>query len=95
MTYMQYVNNECQFGGKIIQLTPQETELVCYLLIKGPSQLSTTEELIEIVWPNPDKEPDYANSMIGIHIFKCRKKGVPIKAEWGRGYYIETRTRHG
>jgi DNA-binding response OmpR family regulator len=63
MTWPQYRRRQCTVGDFTIDLSPLETELLSTLLIRYPAPMRVGE-LIEVVYPNPDAEPDWAASVI-------------------------------
>lgn len=72
-----------------MHLTPKEGDTLAALLMNRGRLLSRTN-LIEAVYPDPDKEPDWAMTLITIVITRLRRK-LPdlIQTECSRGYYIE------
>lgn len=46
----------------------------------------TKAQLVELIYPDPDTQPDTAMDCITVAAFQLRKKGFPIKCQYGRGY---------
>lgn len=88
MTWPQYLRRECTFNGDVIKLGRVQTEILSTLLMRSPAPVSASD-LIEAVYPNPDKEPDWADSCIKVLVHRVRKKlpGV-IEVRYGMGYTI-------
>ena len=63
MTWPQYRRSQCSIEDWVIDLSPMEAELLSTLLIRYPSPV-TIREMIEIVYPDPDAEPDYPETQI-------------------------------
>ncbi len=47
-------------------------------------------QIFETMWPDPDREPDFADENLRVHVMRLRKKIVPtrfnIVASRSRGY---------
>lgn len=75
-------------GGRRIDLTPKEFELLCYL-VKHPRQVFTRAMLLEQIW-GYDFEGD--TRTVDIHVQRLRKKlgpDVGLKTVFGVGYKYE------
>jgi len=57
MTWPQYRRSQCTIGNWTVDLSPIEAELLSTLLVRYPNPV-TINELIEIVYPDPDAEPE-------------------------------------
>ena len=88
MTLPQYRRGEVSVDGVPVHLTPNETELVALMLVSDPNQIVDRDTFIEVIWPNPDTQPDTAPKIIDVMVMRCRKKGVPIDTSWGWGFRI-------
>jgi len=88
MTWPQYCRGECTFDGERIALPPLEAKILMVLLIRRGEVVSTTE-MIEAIYPNPDLEPDWAESIIFSKFSHLRDK-LPglIETVWGWGKVI-------
>ena len=58
-------------------------------------EVVTKKDFIEILWPDPDKEPDWAENSIGVYLYELRKKLEPfgykiINLGYARGFKLET-----
>ena len=62
-------------------LSPTEDKIVAALLLQP---VTMTRELVEIVWPNPDNEPQAPEKQIGVMIYNLKPKlakcGLRLKA---------------
>lgn len=90
MTWPQYLRNECSVENFVIHLSPQETELLSTLLMRYPNPVPAID-LLEVVYPNPDDEPEHPENVIAQRmIFLGRKLGTfRIQNEGaGRGYKL-------
>lgn len=51
------------------------------------------DELIEVLWPDPDEMPDWSHEAIGVKIFRLRQKlaafGYGINVCYGWGWALE------
>lgn len=63
MTWPQYLRHRCRIGDFIVHLSPMETDLLSTLLIRYPNPV-TIKELIDVVYPDPDAEPEYPEGQI-------------------------------
>lgn len=54
--------------------------------------LVTREQMMEVMWPDPDEMPDWCFSNIGAQLCKLRKNlrpaGWDIRARYGRGWVL-------
>lgn len=73
MTMPQYRRRECTYRGQTVKLTPTETEIVSTLLVLRGRCISR-EDLLVILWPNPDEEPDWASNMISVYLCRLKEK---------------------
>lgn len=89
MTMPQYRRRECTYRGQTVKLTPTETEIVSTLLVLRGRHVPFND-LIEILWPNPDEEPDYAYNTINKFLTFLRRKlpGAFAKTRWAYGPMI-------
>lgn len=54
----------------------------------------STQELADHLYQDdPDGGPDYVQGIISRAVMQMRRKGVPIKTEGARGYYLEAEAR--
>lgn len=74
MTWPQYQRRECKL---MVSLSPHEAEIVFALLIRRPCPM-TAGELVEVLYPDPDAEPAYAQNIVCRTVINARRKGVPI-----------------
>jgi DNA-binding winged helix-turn-helix (wHTH) protein len=88
MTIPQFRCHECTINGRAVKLRPQAAEVLSILLVSDPDEFVTQPELIEAMWPNPDFQPDYADTLLGKMFTILRQSGVAIENDWGRGWRI-------
>jgi DNA-binding winged helix-turn-helix (wHTH) protein len=88
MTIPQYCRHECTINGFAVKLRPQAAEVLSILLVSDPNEFVAQSELIEFVWPDPDSQPDYADTLLGKMFTILRQSGVAIENDWGRGWRI-------
>lgn len=90
MTWPQYRRRQCSIGDFVIGLTPVETELLSTLLIRYPEPV-TLDELIGVVYPDPDLEPEHAEGGVADRMRNlARKVGAFRITNKGRfrGYWL-------
>lgn len=92
MTAPMMRRSECLVDGRLVRLTPGQTNLLAVLLLKGPV-FTLWDELIEAVWPDPDLEPDQARRVLDVHMVRLRKRGIEIETWWGEGLRIPVEAR--
>ena len=73
MTWPQYRRGECSIDHWIIGLSRAETELLSTLLIRYPAPV-TVRDLIEIVYPDPDAEPECPEAQIVQQMSRLTRK---------------------
>lgn len=73
MTWPDYLARSVRLHGRRIMLNPQETELVLILLLRRGCTLARAV-LIEMLWPNPDVEPDWADNLLSVLTYRLRRK---------------------
>jgi DNA-binding response OmpR family regulator len=89
MTWPQYRRHEVTFYGVRITLKRMEAELLSVLLANRGTAIRV-QELIEMVYPNPDVEPEYAVNCIHHLAMKLRRTlpgVVQSRGHWG--YCVE------
>lgn len=88
------MRGECWANGFLIKMSPAETAIIERLLLAGPRSTSVTE-LIEWVWPNPDKEPEHAHNVLRVYMVRLKRKGFRIEARPSFGYRLLDAERPG
>lgn len=88
MTWPQYQRRECTFKNTTVRLSPTQREILATLLMRR-GQLVRRDELIEAVYPDPDKEPETSYLVVDRMMWLLRRK-LPgaIERIWGRGFLI-------
>jgi DNA-binding response OmpR family regulator len=73
-------------------LTPQERDLVSALLLHRGCPVSIAE-IVELLWPDPDCEPETAYNVIRVVICRLRHKLPGLIRSWahksGLGYIVD------
>ncbi|MGO8004148.1 winged helix-turn-helix domain-containing protein [Rhizobium ruizarguesonis] len=77
-------------SGKIITLAPMEVKILRFLL-ERQGQISTREQLIEAVWPDPHT---VESRTVDVHIGRLRKafaglRNLRIRTVYGAGYVLD------
>lgn len=90
MTLPQLRRHECTIDGRVVKLRHTLAELLALLLVSGPKFLSR-DDLIEALWPNPDFEPEWAETIIHLRIHELRAHGVEIESAYKFGYRVNQR----
>jgi len=94
MTLPQSHRGEVQIGESVVYLPPAIHRLAEYFLMQQPDRLISRAELIELLWPDPDTEPDRACSTVGVYICRLRRIGFEIRNEHGRGWRLLNNVRN-
>lgn len=84
MTWPQHQRREVKVLEKVIKLSPMEHLITSVLLMRR--NIVKAIELVEILYPNANLEPDYAENSVRIFVQRARRKGVPIKTRKTFGY---------
>jgi hypothetical protein len=87
MTLPQSRRHEATVNGTVTHFSRLEHALLSALLIRG-SAASSRSCLTEIVWPNPDLEPEWSSRCLYVFIMRIRAKGVRITNCHGVGYVL-------
>ena len=89
MTWPQYERGEVAIDGRPVKLSPRETVIVALLLMRRGCFVAVND-LIEMIWPNPDLEPENAAQGLTVYVCRLRKKlgADAIENLWGRGFRI-------
>lgn len=88
MTLPQYLRHECTINGRMVPLRKSLADLLALMLVSGPDKFLSTQFLIEAMWPDPDFEPDWAETIVFRRIHELRMKGVQIERRYIFGYRI-------
>jgi DNA-binding response OmpR family regulator len=80
-----------QTGGREVRLSRKRGEILTILLMR-PGRYCPPNEMIELIYPDPDREPDWAYGALKVHIFRMRQAfreaGIEtdLRGHWYRGY---------
>lgn len=88
---IEIVENGAVIGGRLCPMTVQQRELF-ERLARGKGRLVSNESLITTLWPDPDREPDYAQPIVRQRVHQLRRllRGydLGIRNSFGAGYQI-------
>lgn len=84
---------QCRVDGKIVKLSPVRLTLMLHFVGKHPDHYTTREELIELLWPNANTQPDAPFETITSHILQLRRMGICIVNRHGGGYRLAPQVR--
>jgi DNA-binding SARP family transcriptional activator len=87
MTFPMSQRYEAEINGELVRLEPNPHRLLEVMLLRG-RELTTVGSLIEALWPDPDFEPDWAESAIHVYLMRLRRSGVRIFCQYSLGYRI-------
>ncbi|MFV1850140.1 MAG: helix-turn-helix domain-containing protein [Thalassospira sp.] len=80
--------------GAVI-VTPEQMAIFGFLCRQHPGHIKTTEEICEVLWPDPDEMPDYWVDVFKHQLSRLREKLSYVGSELSiitvntRGYYLE------
>lgn len=80
LTWPNYLRRTLVVDGVSHRLTPKLMELAC-LLVMRRGQFVPIPEIIEVLWPDPDEEPDFSEDVIRTYasrLRRCLPKGAII-----------------
>jgi hypothetical protein len=78
VTIPQMLRNECTVGSEVVRMRPAEMRLLSSLLVQAPNKWCSTAELLGMVYPNPDDEPDYGLTTVQVLIYRLRRMGIRV-----------------
>lgn len=84
MTYPQWLRQEASIG----RLSTMDHRLLTLLLLSNPKEFVSSDEIIEVLWPDADAQALTANNRVRTHIFNLRQAGVPVETRHGWGWRI-------
>ena len=93
MTVPQMRRRECSVDGKRWRLAPGVHRLLVILMLADPDLVVSYEDLVEMMWPDPDTQPLTAVMVIHAYMQTLRRVGVTIETERGRGLRIARESR--
>jgi DNA-binding response OmpR family regulator len=89
MSWPEHTRNEVRINGRPVRLMPQRHKILAALLLNR-GRLVSLNDLIGMVWPHPDNEPEWPENVVKVQVSKMRQqvgKWV-IETVWGRGFRI-------
>ena len=87
MTWPMMKRKQISIDGKIVKLSYWKTVIVVTLLLRR-KKITSVEMLIAILYPDPDREPDWGENMVRKHVCEIRRKGLNIITVPYQGYYL-------
>ena len=87
MTAPQSRRRQISVDGRIIRLTPSESRLA-ELLVLNSGRTVRWPDIIEYVWPDPDRQPLDTKGCLYAFTIRLKTKGVPIFLHLGWGLAI-------
>lgn len=73
MTIPQLRRLQCTFYGRTVQLSYNEAELLAVLLIRR-GRPTSFNNLVGLIYPDPDDEPDWSVNCVRVTLHRMRKK---------------------
>ena len=89
MTWPQYLRRECDVDGLVVALTHDQTVMLATLLMRYPEPV-TRGELIEEIYPDPDRTPEWPGFAVDEHIARLKHRigAWRIFTRRGSGYRL-------
>jgi DNA-binding response OmpR family regulator len=82
--------HQAEINGRVIRLPTQTYQLLELIVLRG-DLFSSYDELVEMLWPDPDLQPLTARDIVQTYICRLRKLGVRFSVFHGLGYRLERR----
>jgi DNA-binding response OmpR family regulator len=82
-------DNVAIVGGRPIQLTPKQAEILKVLIDRAPAT-ATREHIVYRVWGLNEREATAKNLDVQMHNLRQRicREGIRIQTIWGRGWRL-------
>lgn len=93
MTIPVAARGRCLIDGREVYLTLKEQQLLEALLLQPPDRWLHVRWLTEVLWPDPDRQPETAWKGITVLVRRLRDKGVPIHCLASWGYQVPAENR--
>lgn len=93
MTLPQALRHEAMINGNLIRLRPLQHELLTLLLLRSPGHLVPAGDIVEALWPDPDRQPLATTDTIHFCVMQLRRIGVPVEVRRGLGWRIPEEAR--
>lgn len=89
MTWPMMLRHEVEVDGEVEKIRPGPHSLLVILLLHRGKRIRL-EDLIPLMWPNPDDEPEFAYTMVcKYREILVRRHGIEINTLRWHGYLIE------
>jgi hypothetical protein len=85
MTWPEYQRGQCTIDGMRCKVGPAIAELLALLLISDPATFVGMDDILDALWPNPDRQPDTWRNVVSVYMAKLSGLGVQIERRVGRG----------
>jgi len=93
MTLPQALRHEAFTPLGLIKLRPLPHALLTLLLLRRPEDFVGLDDIVEALWPDPDKQPLATSDCIHFYVMQLRRAGVSIEVRRGQGWRIPRRSR--
>lgn len=95
MTWPQYLRRVCVVDDRVVKMGRTEAEVVLALLLRRGKMVAASE-LIEIVWPDADSEPQQPEQVL-YHVIWTLTRHIPglIETNGRQTRYLRYIQRHG
>lgn len=91
-----FLEERAIINGVRVDFTPAPYRVLMALLLSPPWKGLTYAEIVERVYPNPDREPESAYNCVAQAIKELRLQGVPIHSfGYSFGWHIPEENRGG
>lgn len=93
MTWPHYLNALCRVNGRLQRLPDTQASLLAALLLSDPDKFTHVRDLVPIMWPNPDRQPEGTGESINVYVHFLRRRQIIIENRHGFGYRIPRHAR--
>jgi hypothetical protein len=88
MTWPQYLRRECMIDGELAKLSKHQMTIFSTLLLRRGNPVFL-DELIEILWPDPDNSVEWERNTVCVMISRLRQfKNLHSIVSCGRGSWM-------
>jgi hypothetical protein len=85
MTWHEYCRNRCTIDGLRCRIAPAMAELLALLLLTDPKRFVSLDDILDVLWPNPDLQPETWRNVVSVHMSALVALGIQIERRVGRG----------
>lgn len=87
MTWPQYRRRVCTLDGEPVRLSPSQAEVLSVLLMRHGSAVPISD-LVDVLYPNPDKAPEWEIHTIHELVRQLRRRAPGVVRTEPGGYSI-------